>query len=222
MTAPLKLSESQLAARCQNRRPDASHEPFCFELFRRAIVENCTLCWHYLHAHYYSLVRAWVVRRNVLDPDIVDDLTQDAFISFTRFFTPEKLTRANSLGAILRYLKLCATTAVAQMRRRSDSGPSAVEWDEETLDADVQTPSAETLTLERLAAQELWAILEAVCQDQRDRLVARLMFVANQKPAYLTENYPASFIDVYDVYRVKRNLLDRLRRHPALASQPLK
>jgi hypothetical protein len=74
-----EISPSQLAARCRNIQPDASHEPFCFELVRRAIVEGSSLCWHYLHNQYYSLVRYWVSRRAPSDPDTIDDLTQNVF-----------------------------------------------------------------------------------------------------------------------------------------------
>jgi len=44
-----QLSPLQLATRCQNNQRDGSHEPFCFELFRRAIVEGSSVCWYYIH-----------------------------------------------------------------------------------------------------------------------------------------------------------------------------
>jgi len=99
-----EISRSQLAARCRNTQPDASHEPSRFELFRRAVVEGCCLCWQHLHYQYYPLVRYWVTRCASLDPDTIDDLTQDAFIAFWRSCKPDKLARARGLGAVLAYL----------------------------------------------------------------------------------------------------------------------
>jgi hypothetical protein len=76
-----EISISQLT-RCRNTQPDGSHEPSCFELFRRAVVEACCLCWQHLHYQYYPLVRYWVTRCASLDPDTIDDLTQEAFTAF--------------------------------------------------------------------------------------------------------------------------------------------
>jgi RNA polymerase sigma factor (sigma-70 family) len=211
-----ETSPAQLAAHCRNIQPDASHEPFCFELFRRAIVEGCSLSWHYLHNQYYSLVRYWVSRRAPSDSDTIDDLTQDAFAAFWRFYTPDKLARADGLGDILSYLKSCAASAVSQARRKAEHRVLEAEWDEQTVDACVSTRSAEASALQQVAAQRLWTVVAACCNDERERLVARLIFRAGIKPRHVAEQFPDLFPDVSDVYRVKRNLLDRLRRNPNL------
>jgi RNA polymerase sigma factor (sigma-70 family) len=210
-----EISPSQLAARCRNIQPDASHEPFCFELFRRAIAEGSSLCWDYLHNQYYSLVRYWVSRRAPSDPDTIDDLTQDAFIAFLRFYTPDKLARADGLGKVLSYLKSCAASAVSQARRKAEK-ILETEWDERVVDACVSTRSAEASALQQVAAQRLWAVIAACCNDERERMVARLIFLAGIKPRHVAEQFPDLFPDVSDVYRVKRNLLERLRRDPTL------
>jgi RNA polymerase sigma factor (sigma-70 family) len=211
-----QLSPLQLAARCQNTRPDASHEPFCFELFRRAIVEGCSLCWHYLHNQYYSLVRYWICQRAFLDPDTIDDLTQDAFTAFWRFYTPDKLDRADGLGDVLYYLKSCAASAVAQACRKAGKMPPEEELDEQMIDGCVSTHSAEASALQQADTGRLWAAVEACCNDERERLLVRLVFVAGLKPRYIAERFPDLFHDVSEVYRVKRNLLDRLRRDPIM------
>jgi RNA polymerase sigma factor (sigma-70 family) len=211
-----EISPSQLAARCRNIQPDGSHEPFCFELVRRAIVEGSSLCWYYLHNQYYSLVRYWVSRRAPPDPDTIDDLTQDALSAFWRSYTPDKLARARGLGDVLAYLKSCAASAAAQARRKAKRNVVEAEWDERVVDACVSTRSAEASALQQLADQRLWAVIEACCNDERERLVARLIFVEGIKPRHVAERFPDLFPDVSDVYRVKRNLLERLRRDPNL------
>lgn len=210
------MSPSQLAARCRNTQPDASHEPFCFELFRRAIVEGSSLCWHYLHNQYYSLVRYWVFLRTPPDPDGIDDLTQEAFAAFWRFYTSDKLACADGLGHILSYLKSCAASAVAQAQRKTARGVKEAEWDERVVDACVSIHSAEVSALQQVNAQQLWAVVEACCNDERERLLARLTFLAGLKPRHIAERFPDLFTHVSEVYRVKRNLLDRLRRDPIL------
>ena len=58
--------------------------------------------------------------------------------------------------------------------------------------------------------------MEAELLDQAERLVARLCLVLDLKPREVYERHPDRFADVADVYRVKRNLLERLRRSPAI------
>lgn len=217
---PLReMTPAQLAAHCQNIQPDASHEPFCFELFRRAIIENCSLCWHYLYNQYYPLVRYWISRRVPSDHDTIDDLTQETFLAFWRFYTPSKLAYARGLQDILSYLKSCAASAIAQARRKADRRfLEAQLMNEQTVDASLSVQSAEITVLEQIAAQNLWAVVEACCNDERDRLVVRFILLAGLKPRHLVAQFPDLFPEVSEVYRVKRNLLDRLRRAPTIQS----
>jgi DNA-directed RNA polymerase specialized sigma24 family protein len=209
-------SPSRLAARCRNTRPDASHEPFCFELFRRAIVEGCSLSWTFLHNQYYSLVRYWVSRRTPPDPDAIDDLTQEAFTAFWRFYTPDKLAEAGRLGNVLAYMKSCAASVVAQERRKADGRVPTTPGSEWVVDACVSVRSAEASALREMNAKDLWTVIEAACNDEREQLVARLVFKLDLKPRDIAARFPKLFPDVSEVYRVKRNLLDRLRRDPIL------
>lgn len=215
---PRETSPTELAARCQNAQPDASHESFCFELFRRAIVQECTLCWHYLRNHYYRLVRYWICQLASLDADTVDDLVQDALAAFWRFYIPDKLGRAKGLADILAYLKSCAASAVAQKHRQASRAPQEVEWNEQILDDHLSSPPAEASVSQWLEAQDLWTAVDSHCNDERDHLVAQLIFLADLKPRHIARQYPDLFPDVSDVYRVKRNLMDRLRRSPTLRS----
>lgn len=211
-----EMSPIQLAARCQQIQSDASHEPFCLALFRRAIVERCTLCWYYIYNQYYSLVRYWVAQRAPSDPNTIDDLTQDAFTAFWRFYTPDKLSCARGLGDVLSYLKSCAATAVTQAYRKVKGMVLEAELDEQVMSGQVCTGSIEALALQKMETQQLWAIVEATCGDEREHLVARLILQANLKPGDLARQFPDLFPTVAEVYRVKRNLLDRLRRDSSL------
>ena len=54
-----------LAHRCrQESERYFQHQPFdpryCYELFRRALVERVERAWELLYAHYHSQVRQWV------------------------------------------------------------------------------------------------------------------------------------------------------------------
>jgi RNA polymerase sigma factor (sigma-70 family) len=215
-SAPREMDAQRLAARCQHTRPDGSHEPFCFELFRRAIAEGCSLSWHYLHHQYYRLVRYWVSQRTSSDSQAVDDLTQDAFAAFWRFYTADKLDAAGGLGSVLSYLKSCASSAVAQAHRKADRRVPQADWDAERVDDQAWAPSTEGRALGALTAERIWEAVVERCKNEQERLVARSTFLAGLKPRHIAERFPDAFPEVSEVYRVKRNLLARLQRDPTL------
>ena len=205
-----------MAARCEDKQVDDSHEPFCLELFRRAIVDRSTLCWHYLHNQYYRLVRYWVSSRVPSNANLVDDLTQEAFAAFWRFYTADKLACAGGLGDVLAYLKTCAYSAVAQFHRKTDKAVIETEWNEPIVDTHVAAPSAETAVFQGVNAKQLWAAVKSCCNDSRDQLLARLTLLVGLKPRQIVDQHPEVFPDVSEVYRIKRNLFNRLRRDPIL------
>jgi DNA-directed RNA polymerase specialized sigma24 family protein len=208
------LSSGQLALGCQSNRPNGSHEPFCLELFRRAIVKSCSLGWHYVYQIYYPLVRYWVTRRANLPPDDVDDLTQDAFFAFHRFYTSDHLAQAKKLGEVLKYLESCVASAVAGFWRRKQRSAIEVEWKPQTLDPVQAVDSTETVALDDMHAQELWSLIEARCQSEQEQIVARLSLIVGDKPRQIAAWHPQLFPDVSHVYRIKRALFNRLSRDP--------
>ncbi len=70
--------------------------------------------------------------------------------------------------------------------------------------------------IDQLAAREVWHIIdsEVTCQDER--LIFQQVIVLGWPPREVQRCYPALFPGVRDVYRVKRNVLERLRRNHQL------
>ncbi len=75
---------------------------------------------------------------------------------------------------------------------------------------------AEAVAAGEVAVQELRRAIDAELHDEAERLVAHLCLVLDLKPREVSARHPDRFADVADVYRVKRNLLERLRRSPAI------
>jgi len=203
-----KTSTADLLQKCQCQSPDGAHEPFCLELFYRAIVHRCGEAWYGIYIHYYPLVRYWLALRGIADADLQDDLVQDTFMAFWKCYTTEKLEAATGLASVLAYMKSCAFTSVAQWQRRDTLITEPLPDDEwgfagSTLEADVERNTA---------THVLSARLKHHCFDRRDQLVALWVLIEGIKPAVLVQRYPDEFPEVREVYRVKRNLLDRLQR----------
>ena len=54
------LTPVQLHDGCKERKPNNSHESYCFEMFRRAIVEKSEHCWALIYQQYERLVCEWI------------------------------------------------------------------------------------------------------------------------------------------------------------------
>ena len=65
-------------------------------------------------------------------------------------------------------------------------------------------------------ADRLWELIERALPDRRERLLAYLLFVQKLKPREVVRLAPKDFPTAQEVYRLARNILDRLRRNPLL------
>lgn len=225
-----KLEEQtpeSLADGCRKRRADNSHEPYCFELFRRAILHRDEYCWSILYAQYHRLVAQWIAsfakRSAPLLETAADEVITDAFTAFWRAFTADKLAQAEGLSAVLSYLKSCASTAVLQAKRKEERRIKPVEWDQTLVDHKTVYSSdqprqnqPEATMVEQVTQAELWEAVQRCCHNQQELILARLSFVADLKPSAILELHPELFTSVDEIYTMRRNLKNRLWRDKAL------
>jgi len=216
-----KLPLAELAGACREEnarflRHEPARDDFCFELLRRAVLERDQRAWDAVFTQYRGLVLSWIRRHSAAPPGREDDdyWLNRAFERFWGAVGPERFGSFPNLAALLRYLKLCVHSVLLdEARARGSAGTASL--DEGTNDA-IVAPDPAGGVVAGLAGRELWATIEAELRDDGERLVAYLGFALDLKPREIYERYPERYKDVADVYRVKRNLLDRLRRSPAV------
>lgn len=224
MTAIKQMTPGQLADGCRQTKSDNTHEPYCFELFRRAIMDKSEQCWSVLYGQYSKLVVYWIgqfVKHNAPLLEMpAEDLATEAFTAFWRAFTPEKLTHAERLAHILSYLKSCVATTVLQAKRREERKVKQIEWDQALVDtqfvAQQESARPDQLLTAKMRQEKLWQIVNRCCHDERERVLARLSFVADLKPSEILDRHPDLFADVAEVYTMRRNLKNRLWRDKEL------
>src|SRR5436305_1679669 len=112
-------------------RPTVSNDRYCLELFRRAIVKRDDDAWACIYQQYAPLVLTWVTQHQSATPILGQEgsapLVNAAFAKFSQALTPAKMENFVSLAAILKYLKLCVHSVVAdevrarQMRQFEDT-----------------------------------------------------------------------------------------------------
>jgi hypothetical protein len=81
-------------------------------------------------------------------------------------------------------------------------------------DREVGDPAEDVVAT--LSAQGLWQAIAGELKNEGERVLVYCAYVAQMKPAEITAAHPRLFPSADDVYRVKRNVLERLRRNTSL------
>jgi hypothetical protein len=181
-------------------------------LFRRAVDKRDERAWQTVVKIYRGLLisqaRRGVVRGLVGDDD--DVCVDRAFQRFWVATHGSRKHRFETLSSILQYLRLCLGSVLldeARDRRRQH----CVSINDVALEACISgDPGSQVL--DRVAGCELWRAIEAELTDPEELLVARRSFVGGLSPHEILARHPDRFVDITDVYRTKRNLINRLRR----------
>lgn len=218
-----RLSLSGIAHRCAKETElffaRLRHDPRpCFEMFRRAISEGRQRAWELVYVQYHALVTGWV-QRHTSFPTCGEEasyLVNRAFEKMWSAMTPEKFSRFPDLRSVLRYLQMCAYSAVVDAVRKT--GPPAVDVEAEALPVGGAPGgrSVDDHALAQVHRREFWEAITARLNDEEERCVVYGSYVLGLKPRQLLEEYSDTFDDVQAVYRVKENVLARLRRDQAL------
>lgn len=216
------LTVSQLAECCQAegkkyQQTGQSNEVYCLELFRRALVEQNQMAWHAIYVQYQALVAAWVhgYSRFSETGEEVDFFVNEAFARFWQYRTkPAKTDKFDTLGQYLRYLKLCAWSAIEDYHRkqRKDALLAAVALEdynslEKTTDKPAESPAW---------SKNLKQALDETLKDGQEYLVARESWIYDLAPRQIQVRHPNIFASAGQVSQIKRNIIKRLRRHPKL------
>jgi len=216
MTAQ-ELSVVELARRCREEtlrflRGEDRDDAFCFEIFQRAVVTRDDDAWEAIVAQYRGIVLAYVSQHTAaaLLHESDDYWINRAFQRFWGAVGADRFSRFPDLPALLKYLKLCVHSVLMDdIRARRAASITSMDDVPETTPA---TINAEGNVVGRLAGEQLWEAIQQLLQDEAEERVVYLSFARDLKPAEIAERHPTLFAGVADVYRVKRNVIERLRR----------
>lgn len=206
-----RLPVDDLAQRCaeetekfNRRRP---HDPqFCFELLRRALAEGAPDAFSRVYQVYERQVLSWVYAhsRFAHTGESAEFFASAALSAFYFALQGAKFDRFPTLPQVLLYLKLCVHTAIAQYLR--DQQPAATLPLDDVSAAVAHIPDLGA----RAEAGELWGQICRLLPDERDRALARYVFLQDLKPRQIVAAYPAQWSSEREVsvalYRIRRIL----------------
>lgn len=217
------LSINDLARCCSEEtnkflKQSVSNDRYCLELFRRAITRRDDDAWACIYQQYASLVLTWVNQHYSVVPLLGQDgsapLVNAAFAKFSQAITPAKMGNFDTLAAVLKYLKMCVHSVIADEVRSRQARQY-----EETLELLEHEPASDDPAddvVSNISAQGLWQIIQEELNSEDERVLIYLAYVQGMKPSEISRQHSRLFPSVEDVYRIKRNVLERLRRNRRL------
>lgn len=182
-----------------------------YELFRRAIVEQDAGAWAMISVRYRSLLIAWAARygANAAHGEAGADIADQALARAWVALTPARFAAFSSLRQLLAYLRTCvATAAIDSARAQSQFDSLSEQLPGDTIN------SPEQIVLAGLDRSALWRTVLGLTTTPAEHVTLVESFAYNLPPRAIRARLPQLFPDVAAVYAAKRNLLDRLRRHP--------
>src|SRR6266849_8684188 len=217
------LSINDLARCCSEEtnkflKQSVSNDRYCLELFRRAISKRDEDAWACIYQQYAPLVLTWVNQHqsatSLLGQDGCAPLVNAAFAKFSQALTPAKMGNFDSLAAVLKYLKMCVHSVIAdEVRARQ-----ARQFEEalELMEHEPATDDPADSVISNLSAQGLWQVIQEELNGEDERVLIYLAYIHGMKPSEISSQNRRLFPTVDDVYRIKRNVLERLRRNRRL------
>ncbi len=210
-----KVNLEVLIERCQQetvlyRRRQFSMVGYCWELFRRAIVEGSQDAWQAIDKQYREQLRRWVRA----GPETAEDVIQSALEKFIKSVTPERFERFTGLECILAYLKRCVRAVAIDRWRQEEREKVALQ----TLDDNWKTDDPMQSADMRLEIAECVVYIHSRLHDDQEQAVVRLNLELGLKPAEIAQLYPQLFPTVADVHRIRERVLRRLADDPVVQS----
>ena len=186
----------------------------CLELFQRAIIAKQEKAWDYIYQQYESQVRGWVMRHPQFKStgETAEYFINMAFTRMWRALNPDKFTNFKNIGEVLRYLQLCVHSVIIDHLRSHHSSAITISDPDIANAQGNQGAEFDQIVLDEIYREELWQIIKTKLHGEKEETVFYCCYTLGMKPREVYQQYPERFHNVREIYRIKENLLARLRR----------
>lgn len=187
-------------------RRQTNDSTYCYELFRRAIMERSDAAWALIYAQYSPQVADWVKRHQsyASSGEEVSYFVNRAFEKMWSAIQPEKFPRFTDLKSLLIYLRLCVHSVMIDYMRTEKFT---------TLEESAIVPEGiEVPVLDALQRQEFWDQIQRRLHDTREQQLLYYYYELGLKPREICKQFPDKFPNVSEVANKIRNIIERLRR----------
>ena len=211
---PDQMSLAALEKRCQQeminyRRGEVYDDRYCLEIFYRALKKQDDQANELLMRSLRGMAIGWLRSYSRYDNAMRYE-SEDNYVveAFARMWNArhDQSTNFETLAAALSYLKLCLLRAVQDTLRFYEK--KMVELPE----PGTGSPD-EPLAREEDDGRDLWEVIESFLPTEREKRAAYLLFHCNLKAREVMQHCPGEFKHVGEVHRLRRNIMDRLKRN---------
>lgn len=207
------LSVSALVEQCQQeiqtyRRGEPSDEAYGLELVRRAIVQGDQAAWAGLQQCLGEMVRGWLRCHSSREAACRWESEENyVAMAFERFWqaTAQQRVAFESFAGALTYLRASLHGAILDTLR-AYSRPKEIPLPEA---GEPGEPYGEDQT----DSSEVWEILQTMLPNGRDQRLAYLLYHCGLKPREIVRFCPQEWSDIQEIYRLRRNIMERLLRN---------
>ena len=214
------LTNEQLSTHCQEqsglfRKGEKDNvSRYCLELIRRVVFGVA-----HADRYFYDVYQPWLQKKigSIIqgNEDLIADMTQEALLRFFQYVTPQTWSKFEGLPQLLAYLSKCGETSVFTYWRQENKESlldDSVSIEEAAPTGDNTAHSIERTISRDTLENQLWLCVKRNCNDNIDYLLAQQLWLYGVKPRDLVKRHNNEFTSVTEVYKRKRNLIDRLKR----------
>ena len=192
-------------------REPALNDAACYELFRRAIEQRDADAWADIARHYRGLLAAWAVQSSAcrLIAEQPDDIADQALARAWAALSSGRFSRFPHIASVLAYLRSCVRATVIDYVREQAGQLRVVQ----SVEAAAVATTPEQTVLRELDRTEIWQLIMRITSRIEEQVIVRESLVYALPPRAIQARHPDMFADVADVYRVKRNVINRFQRN---------
>jgi hypothetical protein len=208
------LSLPVLAAQCLReldnyRRGEPCTDTYGLELLRRATIQGDQETWSWVQHCFGELVRGWMRRHPKREVacrlESEENYVAQTFERFWQATAFNQRVEFSTLAAALQYLRASLNGAIldtlrAYARPREVSLPGPGE-------------PGEPLVEESTDTSEVWERLHMILSNPREQRLAYFLFHCGLKPREIIHFCPQEWSNVQEIYRLRRNILERVLRN---------
>jgi hypothetical protein len=185
----------------------------------RALTDRDAAAWDGVWQMWGPRVSGWVRRHPQYryTGEEAGYFVNRAFEKLWRAVDAQKLVQFTSPAQLIQYFKLCVHSVILDELRGNHADANSIAASaEEMAEVPCPAPGVEESALGRFERDQLWATVERHVKTEEERVLVVAGLVRGIPPREIAGRFPGLFGNVSDVYRVKRNLMERLSRDKRL------
>jgi DNA-directed RNA polymerase specialized sigma24 family protein len=192
----------------------ASSDAVYYDLFRRAIEQRDADAWADISRHYRRLLAAWATQSSArsIIAEQPEDIADQAFARAWAALSSARFSAFPHIASLLAYLRTCVRATVIDHAREQAGQLRAVQ----SIVSTGTSAAPEQTVLEELDRTEIWRLIARMTSSPQEQVIVRESLVDALPPRAIQARHPEMFADVMQVYRVKRNLINRFQRNHEL------